>query len=158
VWLEFVPKNYIKSYSIIPVPENGQALLRVKTSEQCHGLSAEAAVSFKGSSVCTVKAKVSGSAAYFTLPIPEPVLWDIGKPNLYDLRISMSEDSVEEVYARLEGLTKTLLQNKRISAFCYTQLTDVEQEQNGIYKYDRTPKFDSARLKAIFGGKAAIEE
>jgi hypothetical protein len=34
----------------------------------------------------------------------------------------------------------------------------VEQEQNGIYKYDRTPKFDAAKLKAIFGGKAAIEE
>lgn len=34
--------------------------------------------------------------------------------------------------------------------FCYTQLTDVEQEQNGIYYYDRTPKFDMKRIKAIF--------
>jgi beta-galactosidase/beta-glucuronidase len=399
VWLEFVPKNYIKSYSVIPVPENAQALLTIQTSEQCHGLAAEASVSFKDGAVCTVPAKVSGSAAYFTLPIPKPVLWDIGKPNLYDLRITLGEDSVEgyfgmrsvalsdnamlingrpvfqrlvldqgfypdgictapsdealkqdielsmaagfngarlhqkvfeerflywadhlgyivwgeqaswglaidndeglqhfapewlevvkrdinhpaivgwcpfnetrknqndlllravydmtraldpsrpvidtsghvhvitdifdihdyeqdvavfakhydgmtgdtiynphdingsfdkhipyfvseyggtwwnaeeaagtaaagwgygnrcktpeEVYTRLEGLTKTLLQNKRICAFCYTQLTDVEQEQNGIYKYDRSPKFDAARLRAIFGGKAAIED
>ncbi|MDR1902611.1 MAG: hypothetical protein LBQ88_10060, partial [Treponema sp.] len=398
VWLEFVPKNYIKSYHIVPVPENGQALLTVKTSEQCHGLNVEVSVSIKGGSICTVMAKVSGTAAYFTLPIPAPVLWDIGKPNLYDLHIAMGEDTVEgyfgmrsvalsdnamlingrpvfqrlvldqgfypdgiytapsdealkrdielsmaagfngarlhqkvfeerflywadhlgyivwgeqaswglkidndeglqhfgpewlevvmrdinhpaivgwcpfnethksqndgllravyeltkaadpsrpvidtsghvhvitdifdvhdyeqdtgafakhyegmeggkiynphdingnfdrnipyfvseyggtwwnaeeaaksasagwgygsrcktleEVYTRIEGLTRALLQNKRVCAFCYTQLTDVEQEQNGIYKYDRSPKFDAARLKAIFGAKAAIE-
>lgn len=34
--------------------------------------------------------------------------------------------------------------------FCYTQITDVEQEKNGIYYYDRTPKFDTARIKKIF--------
>jgi beta-galactosidase/beta-glucuronidase len=399
VWLEFVPQNYIKSYRVIPDPENGRALLTVQTSAHSHGLPAEALVLFKGKNICAVKGRVSGGAAYFTLPIPEPVLWDIGKPNLYDLRITVGEDAVdgyfgmrsvalsdnamlingrpvfqrlvldqgfypdgiytapsdealkrdielslavgfngarlhqkvfeerflywadhlgyivwgehaswglfidndeglqhfapewlevverdfnhpaivgwcpfnethksqnnhliravydltraldptrpvidtsgyvhvatdifddhdyeqdvsafakhyegmegdkifnhhdiygsfdkhipyfvseyggtwwnaeeaaksatagwgygnrcktlEEVYTRVEGLTRALLQNKRICAFCYTQLTDVEQEQNGIYKYDRTPKFDAAKLKTIFGGKAAIEE
>lgn len=39
-----------------------------------------------------------------------------------------------------------------LSGWCYTQLTDVEQEQNGIYNYDRTPKFDMKRVKAIFTG------
>ena len=34
--------------------------------------------------------------------------------------------------------------------YCYTQLTDVEQEQNGIYCYDRSAKFDMDRIKAIF--------
>ena len=28
--------------------------------------------------------------------------------------------------------------------------TDVEQEQNGIYYYDRTPKFDMKRIHTIF--------
>lgn len=37
-----------------------------------------------------------------------------------------------------------------IWGYCYTQLTDVEQEQNGIYYYDRTPKFDMKRIHAIF--------
>ena len=37
-----------------------------------------------------------------------------------------------------------------ICGFCYTQLTDVEQEQNGIYCYDRSEKFDMSRIKAIF--------
>lgn len=37
-----------------------------------------------------------------------------------------------------------------MSGYCYTQLTDVEQEQNGIYNYDRTKKFDMDRIKKIF--------
>ena len=39
---------------------------------------------------------------------------------------------------------------KHIVGFCYTQMTDVEQEKNGIYYYDRTSKFDTERLKKIF--------
>jgi hypothetical protein len=37
-----------------------------------------------------------------------------------------------------------------IGGFCYTQLTDVEQEQNGVYNYDRTEKFDMERVARIF--------
>lgn len=33
--------------------------------------------------------------------------------------------------------------------YCYTQLTDVEQEQNGLYYYDRTSKFDMKRIHVI---------
>ncbi len=32
--------------------------------------------------------------------------------------------------------------------YCYTQLTDVFQEQNGIYRFDRRAKFDLGRLHA----------
>jgi hypothetical protein len=35
--------------------------------------------------------------------------------------------------------------------YTYTQLTDVEQEQNGVFNYDRTAKFDAEKLKSIFG-------
>ena len=65
---------------------------------------------------------------------------------------------IEEFYARLEGLTTALLDNPMICAFCYTQLTDVYQETNGIYNFDRTEKFDMERIHAIFTKKAAIEE
>jgi beta-galactosidase/beta-glucuronidase len=64
----------------------------------------------------------------------------------------------EEFYTRLEGLTDPLLNNPEITAFCYTQLTDVEQEQNGIYYYDRGKKFDIERIKRIFGKEAAMEK
>jgi len=58
--------------------------------------------------------------------------------------------SLEELYDRLEKLTDAILTTKYISGYCYTQLTDVEQEQNGIYNYDRSLKFDMTKIKAIF--------
>ena len=53
--------------------------------------------------------------------------------------------------SRLEGQVDAVLSlSNDIWGYCYTQLTDVEQEQNGIYYYDRTPKFDMKRIHAIF--------
>jgi hypothetical protein len=42
--------------------------------------------------------------------------------------------------------------------FCYTQLYDIEQEENGLYTYDRKPKFDPAVLHAITSRKAVVED
>ncbi len=66
--------------------------------------------------------------------------------------------SLEEFYERYDGLTTALIDNPKMLGFCYTQLTDVEQELNGIYNYDRTPKFDSSILRKINMKKAAIEK
>jgi len=66
-------------------------------------------------------------------------------------------ESVDAYLARYQALTKTLLGNPAICAFCYTQLTDVEQEVNGIYTYDRREKFNPARLREVNSLKAAIE-
>ena len=58
--------------------------------------------------------------------------------------------SIEEFYERLEGLVASILSHDHITGYCYTQLTDVEQEQNGIYNYDRSEKFDMERIANIF--------
>lgn len=58
--------------------------------------------------------------------------------------------TLDEFYSRIEGLTNAILSFDHICGYCYTQLTDVEQEQNGIYNYDRTEKFDMERIRAIF--------
>ena len=61
----------------------------------------------------------------------------------------------EDFYTRLEALVKAIVDHSdKICGFCYTQLTDVEQEQNGVYYYDRGEKFDMGRVKAIFQMKA----
>ncbi|NLB54594.1 MAG: beta-galactosidase [Lentisphaerae bacterium] len=65
--------------------------------------------------------------------------------------------TIEEYISRYKQLTETLLCNPKICAFCYTQLTDVEQEVNGLYTYDRRPKADPAIFYAINTRKAAIE-
>ncbi len=59
-------------------------------------------------------------------------------------------ETLEEFYLKLEALTDVLLSLEHISGFCYTQLTDIEQEQNGIYTYDRSEKFDMKRIREIF--------
>lgn len=64
----------------------------------------------------------------------------------------------EEFAKRYQGLTKALMDNKNISGFCYTQLYDVEQEQNGLFTYERTPKFDSAVYKVIKETNLAVAE
>ena len=66
--------------------------------------------------------------------------------------------SLEEFYKRLEGQVNAVLSlSKDIWGYCYTQLTDVEQEQNGIYYYDRTPKFDMKRIHDIFSQTPKVE-
>jgi hypothetical protein len=59
--------------------------------------------------------------------------------------------TLDEFYTRLEALVGVVLSFDHICGYCYTQLTDIEQEQNGVYNYDRTEKFDMARVASIFG-------
>lgn len=67
-------------------------------------------------------------------------------------------DNIEDFYKILEGQMDAFLACKHVVGYCYTQLTDVEQEKNGIYYYDRTSKFDTERLKKIFGKIPSIIE
>ncbi len=68
----------------------------------------------------------------------------------------------EEAFAgRYEELIRVMASHPRVCGFCYTQLTDVEQEQNGLYCYDRTPKFAPAtydRIRKANEQIAAVEE
>ena len=66
--------------------------------------------------------------------------------------------TAEEFIARYDGLTQALLDQPDHMGFCYTQLTDVEQEQNGLYTYTRKPKFDPAVIAEINRRPAAIEQ
>ena len=66
--------------------------------------------------------------------------------------------SLDEFYERFDLLCKALLDNEEMFGYCYTQLTDVFQEQNGVYFFDRSEKFDMARIRASQTRKAAIED
>jgi beta-galactosidase/beta-glucuronidase len=66
--------------------------------------------------------------------------------------------TAEQVETLIGELTRVLTDHPHIAGYCYTQLTDVEQEVNGIYTYDRKSKFNNERLKKFFGAPAAIEK
>lgn len=64
----------------------------------------------------------------------------------------------EEFFSRYRGLTEAMLFNENVLGFCYTQLYDVEQEQNGLMTYDRKFKFAPERICEINSQVAAIEK
>ena len=66
-------------------------------------------------------------------------------------------ESIEEFYDRFEALCCTLLDHPAMFGYCYTQLTDVYQEQNGVFTFDRQAKFDLERLRGIQQREAAME-
>ncbi len=66
--------------------------------------------------------------------------------------------SEAEFVERYKALTEALLKNTKLIGFCYTQLYDVEQECNGLYTYERIPKFDMKIFKSINSQKAAAED
>lgn len=64
----------------------------------------------------------------------------------------------KEFMERFDGLLTALIENPAVCGFCYTQFYDVMQEKNGLYTYDRRPKFDIEKIKAIVTKPAAIEK
>lgn len=54
---------------------------------------------------------------------------------------------------RLAAVIHPLLNSHVVQGYCYTQLTDVEQEINGLLTYDRQPKIPTEWVKLINQGK-----
>ena len=50
---------------------------------------------------------------------------------------------------RYEAMIDALLASGPVRGFCYTQLTDIEQEVNGLLTYDRKPKASFEKIRAI---------
>jgi beta-galactosidase/beta-glucuronidase len=51
-----------------------------------------------------------------------------------------SHRTPEELLERYHDLMRGIATLKFLAGFCYTQLTDIEQETNGLLSYDRVPK------------------
>ena len=61
------------------------------------------------------------------------------------------EPTAESFVSRLEGLVRAIEANPAFAGYCYTQLTDVEQEINGLPTFDGWPKVNPARIKRVIG-------
>jgi hypothetical protein len=58
------------------------------------------------------------------------------------------EKTPEAAIERLRGIYQSIARLP-FAGICYTQLTDVEQEVNGLLTYDRKPKFDPKVIKQM---------
>jgi len=63
-------------------------------------------------------------------------------------------DSEEDFLRRLKAVFAPVLSSPVIQGYCYTQLTDVEQEINGLLTYDRQLKAPLEELRNIMTGKS----
>jgi beta-galactosidase/beta-glucuronidase len=55
----------------------------------------------------------------------------------------------EGLLERYADLVFALVGSEVVQGFCYTQLTDVEQETNGLLTFDRRPKAQTSRIREI---------
>lgn len=67
----------------------------------------------------------------------------------YGCMIRSGNELCEKIAQQIDAMLKP----DRLSGYCYTQLTDVEQEQNGLYCFDRTEKCPREELIKVFQRK-----
>jgi len=58
-------------------------------------------------------------------------------------------DGPDQFVDLYRGLVGALMDSVPVQGFCYTQLTDVEQERNGLLTFDREPKVDPDRIRSV---------
>jgi len=136
------PAEFKRRYDLL-MTEN--KLYEVFDPPQSHRGRFEFRQTYKGESVCCSE---YGGIRWSVEENDESKSWGYGN----------AVRTEEEFKARFKGLTDALLDNSKMFGLCYTQLTDVEQEQNGLYTYDRRPKFDPDWVKSVVARKAAIED
>jgi beta-galactosidase/beta-glucuronidase len=85
------------------------------------------------------------------------IRWQLGAGTENGWGYGQAPATEAEFLSRFRGLTEALLFNPGVAGLCYTQLTDVEQEINGLLTYQREPKFPAEAIAEVLRQKAAIE-
>lgn len=145
VWLESVPKNYIKGFTITP------SLDHVVFDIDSYAQEFEVSIYDKGMLVFSGKFDDS----YFLVNISNPKLWTPDEPNLYDVVIKAGEDEVRTYFglrtvsiAEVDGVSRILLNGK---PFFFHGVLDQGYFPEGIYtpNSEETYENDIRRLKAL---------
>ena len=55
----------------------------------------------------------------------------------------------EQLLDMYRDMVETLMQPGPVEGFCYTQLTDIEEERNGLLTFDRRPKIDPELVRRV---------
>lgn len=143
VWMEYVPRSYIKSLKLIPDVENQSLNL---SAQLIGGGVLKAEAFYEGKAVGTLSLSASnGGSVTGTLPLSELHLWEVGIGRLYDLQLTYGEDVVSSYFGmrtvQMDGY-RFLLNGKSV----FQRLVlDQGYYPDGIY----TAPTDEALLKDI---------
>ena len=103
VWLEPVAKAHIDSYTVIPDIDQEQAKVKIKTT----GTSASAAVKVTALDHGIAVASATGKPGdELILKLKSPKLWSPDTPFLYDLQVSLADDTSLDALTGYFGMRK----------------------------------------------------
>lgn len=130
VWLEVVPKTYIKSAKYYTDLSNGQLII---TGEVCGNAELDITAFYEGKNVGKSKLYVNGNNFSAVLKLDEIHIWEIGCGRLYDLELTFGKDRVKSYF----GLRNTYLDGKKfmLNSKCVFQRLVLDQGfyPDGIY-------------------------
>jgi beta-galactosidase/beta-glucuronidase len=90
VWMEVVPKSYIKHVKTTPDWENGKFLISIEAAGEDNGLSYQITAYDKGYK----KGEASGKGnESMELTIKDPIAWSLDNPHLYDFEVLLKKGS-----------------------------------------------------------------
>ncbi len=104
VWLEFMPKSYIKSAKYYPDIDNCRLTI---IGEVVGAGELTISAAYEGRDVGSISVKCLGGGFIATLELSEKHLWQLGVGGLYDLTLTFGDDRVKSYF----GLRSVALDN-----------------------------------------------
>lgn len=145
VWLENVPASYIEEIKITPSMKD----VEITVVGDVKGF--KAVVTDQGKKI--VEETFEGNTG--KLVIPNPILWDVENPHLYDVKIIAGEDEIDSYFAlrtveikKVDGINRICLNDKPI--FMHG-LLDQGYFEDGIYLPEEEIEYekDILRMKEL---------
>ncbi|MCQ2399381.1 MAG: beta-galactosidase, partial [Clostridia bacterium] len=113
VWLENVPDVYLTSYKTQSDIANGVQYLDLLFNEQGNKKITLTA-SFDGKKVASTKIDAFGKTARASLLIKDAKLWNVGDPNLYDLKITVESEKGKDEIKSYFGMREVSIEGRKI--------------------------------------------
>ena len=104
VWLEFVPKIYMKKMRVYPQVETGSITVNIWLNKAARTNFNAIATTKEGNTAGEFTTTIDGDFVSFTMQLAEKHLWDIGNPYLYGLTLTLDDDVVGS-YFGLRSIT-----------------------------------------------------
>ena len=92
VWMECVNKAYVKNVKYTSDIENGVILAQFAVTDAAVGATLSFTTSFEGKETGCASTVVNSAEPFVSVKLSELNLWDIGKGNLYDVKIELLRD------------------------------------------------------------------